>query len=126
MATVAKRPERMEAMMSMKNQQQYWRKEADKAETQGAALVAFGVYAGLVLAEEDARRNRAMKPLSPSAIACLHQLFKDGPTWDGNIVSKPGRGELIAAGLSDRVDGWAFLTADGVKLAASVYGQEKI
>lgn len=32
-------------------------------------------------------------PLSPSAIAVLEQLFKKGPTWDGNIVSKPGRGD---------------------------------
>lgn len=65
-------------------------------------------------------------PLSPSAIAVLEQLFKKGPTWDGNIVSKPGRGDLYKAGLSDRVDGFAFLTKEGVALAASVYGQEKM
>lgn len=71
-----------------------------------------------------------MTPLSPSAIAVLHQLFKTGPTWDGNIVSKSGRGELIAAGYAGRVSGFrlhfAFLTKDGVALAASVYEQEKI
>lgn len=67
-----------------------------------------------------------MDPLSPAAIACLHQLFKTGPTWDGNIVSKQGRGDLIKAGYADRVSGFAFLTKEGVHLAASVYEREKI
>lgn len=67
-----------------------------------------------------------MKPMSPGAIACLHQLFTRGPTWDGNIVCKTGRGDLIKAGLADRVDGFAFLTREGIKLAASVYEREKI
>lgn len=64
--------------------------------------------------------------LSPSSIACLHQLFVKGPTWDGNIISKDGRGNLIKAGLADRVEGFAFLTREGMKLAISVYEEEKI
>jgi hypothetical protein len=68
----------------------------------------------------------AMEPLTPGAIACLHQLFKNGPTWDGNIIDKCGRGELVNTGLADRVDGFAFLTKEGVKLAASIYEREKI
>jgi hypothetical protein len=68
----------------------------------------------------------AMAPLSSSAIACLHQLFKNGPTWDGNIISKEGRGELIRAGYAGRVDGFAFLTEEGVRLAVSAYEREKI
>lgn len=67
-----------------------------------------------------------MNPLSSAAIAMLHQLFKTGPTWDGNVVSKAGRGELIKAGYADRVEGFAFLTKEGVRLAASVYEREKI
>jgi hypothetical protein len=67
-----------------------------------------------------------VNPLSSAAIAVLHQLFKSGPTWDGNIVSKVGRGELIKAGFADRVEGFAFLTREGVVLAASVYEREKI
>lgn len=67
-----------------------------------------------------------MTPLSSSAIAMLHQLFKSGPTWDGNVISKAGRGELVKAGLAFHVAGFASLTEEGVKLAASVYEQEKI
>ena len=67
-----------------------------------------------------------IEPLSPAAIAVLHQLFKTGPTWDGNIVSKLGRGELVKAGYADRVDGFAFLTREGVKLAAGAYEGEKL
>ncbi len=65
-------------------------------------------------------------PLSPAAIACLEQLFMKGPTWDGNIVSKIGRGELIKAGYADRISGFAFLTREGVALVASVYERGKI
>lgn len=67
-----------------------------------------------------------MNPLTPGAIACLHQLFIKGPTWDGNIVDKCGRGELIKAGLADRIEGFSFLTKEGVQLAVSVYEREKI
>jgi len=67
-----------------------------------------------------------VEPLSSAAIAVLHQLFIGGPTWDGNIVSKPGRGELYKAGYADRVEGFAFLTREGVKLAVSIYEREKI
>lgn len=55
--------------------------------------------------------------LSPTAIEVLGQLFVSGPTWDGNIVSKNGRGELIRAGLAGRNNGWAFLTEEGVVAA---------
>jgi hypothetical protein len=38
---------------------EYWRKAADEAKTKGAALVAFGVYAGLVMAEREQRKREA-------------------------------------------------------------------
>lgn len=66
-----------------------------------------------------------IKPLSSSAIAVLHQLFVQGPTWDGNIVSKSGRGELYRVGYCDRVQGFAFLTKEGMMLAVSLYEYEK-
>jgi hypothetical protein len=58
-----------------------------------------------------------VRPLSPNAIECLGQLFVKGPTWDGDIVSKVGRGELFECGLVDRVEGFSFLTREGVQLA---------
>ena len=57
------------------------------------------------------------QPLSSAAIEVLMQLFVTGPTWDGNIVSKSGRSELVSAGLTFHDNGWASLTAEGVRVA---------
>lgn len=56
--------------------------------------------------------------LSSAAIEVLGQLFVSGPTWDGNIASKNGRGELVRVGLAEHGFGWAWLTAAGVQTAA--------
>lgn len=45
----------------------------------------------------------------------LMQLFVYGPTWDGNLVSKSQRDDLLASGLADHYEGWNYLTFDGVK-----------
>jgi hypothetical protein len=55
--------------------------------------------------------------LSSAAVEVLAQLFIKGPTWDGNIVSKAGRGELLNAGLAFHAHGWASLTAEGIRVA---------
>jgi hypothetical protein len=57
------------------------------------------------------------KPLSPAAIEVLGQLYVNGPTWDGNICSKAGRGDLCAAGLAWHAHGYANLTPEGVRTA---------
>jgi hypothetical protein len=57
--------------------------------------------------------------LSPAAIDVLGQLFVQGPTWDGNIISKAGRGELVRAGLAFHSEGWASLTEEGVYICAT-------
>ena len=49
----------------------------------------------------------------------LKQLFVDGPTWDGNLVSKSQRDDLVAAGFASRWDGWNFLTQEGVEAAVA-------
>jgi len=49
----------------------------------------------------------------------LMQLFVEGPTWDGNLISKSDRDELVDADLVERWQGWNFLTLDGVKAALS-------
>lgn len=49
----------------------------------------------------------------------LMQLFVDGPTWDGNLISKPDRDGLVESGLADRWEGWNFLTPEGVKAGVS-------
>lgn len=49
----------------------------------------------------------------------LMQLFVQGPTWDGNLISKCDRDTLLKAGLADRWNGWNWLTQAGVEAAVS-------
>lgn len=49
----------------------------------------------------------------------LMQLFVEGPTWDGNLISKSDRDALVDAGLCERWQGWNYLTLDGLKTAVS-------
>lgn len=49
----------------------------------------------------------------------LRQLFLDGPTWDGNLLSKADRTRLVDAGLVERWGGWNYLTEDGVEAAVT-------
>lgn len=58
-----------------------------------------------------------VSPLSGNAVEALGQLYVYGPTWDGNIVSKNGRGELCRAGLAWHEHGYASLTPEGVRAA---------
>lgn len=55
--------------------------------------------------------------LSGSAIDVLHQLFLNGPTWDGDVASKSGRDELHDLKLIGRHDGYQFVLHAGVRLA---------
>lgn len=59
------------------------------------------------------------RELSGAAIDVLGQLYVSGPTWDGNITSKVGRGELVAAGLAWHEHGYASLTPEGVYIAVN-------
>ena len=36
-------------------------------------------------------------------------------TWDGNLISKKYRDDLVESGLAERQSGYNFLTAKGVK-----------
>jgi hypothetical protein len=56
-------------------------------------------------------------PISSAAKDVLGQLFMKGPTWDGNITSKSGRGELVSRGLAFHAHGFASLTEEGVRVA---------
>ena len=57
------------------------------------------------------------EPLSSAAVEVLGQLYVSGPTWDGNVASKVGRGELCCAGLAWHEHGYASLTPEGVRVA---------
>lgn len=67
------------------------------------------------------------KPLSLGAGAVFKQLFRNGPTWDGDIIDKEGRSQLIREGLAFRVNGWTSLTQDGLEVAVDTpFADQKI
>ena len=37
-------------------------------------------------------------------------------TWDGDLISKRHRDELVKVGLVESVNGWNIITPDGLKL----------
>lgn len=55
--------------------------------------------------------------LSGGAKDVMMQLFVTGPTWDGNLVSKAGRTELVDQGLAFRQQGFQSLTDMGLSVA---------
>jgi hypothetical protein len=60
------------------------------------------------------------KPLSRFALEVINQLWCHGPVWDGYLLSKTGRDELVDAGLCDRAEGFNFLNKDGVRVMAAI------
>ena len=55
--------------------------------------------------------------LTPAAAEVLWQLFANGPTWVGDLVSKAGRSELFDRGLAIANNGWSSLTTVGLAFA---------
>jgi len=41
-------------------------------------------------------------------------------TWDGNLISKTARDELVKTGLVARVKGFNYITEDGIKTLLSL------
>ena len=54
----------------------------------------------------------------------IWQLFRNGPTRDGDMVSKRDRDTCVTAGLIERSTGWNWLTYSGVTLALEL-GMDK-
>lgn len=44
----------------------------------------------------------------------LIQLFH-GVTWDGDLISKSDRKELVKAGLAGQDEGWNYITEQGIQ-----------
>lgn len=55
--------------------------------------------------------------IAPDEKEALQQLFFNGPTWDGDLVSKAGRTGLVDRGYAERCNGWQQLTSAGFELA---------
>lgn len=64
--------------------------------------------------------------IAPDEKECLLQLFFNGPTWDGDIVSKAGRAGLDRRGYVQRENGWTQLSPAGFVIAVrSGLGDDK-
>lgn len=63
---------------------------------------------------------RDMAEIPSGVHEALWQMFKDGPTWDGDLVCKTSRKWLRENGYADKSSGFNFLTAMGVDLAVSL------
>jgi hypothetical protein len=55
--------------------------------------------------------------LSGAAKEVMMQFFVTGPVWDGNLIAKSGRDELVDKGLAFRTNGWQSLTKQGLRVA---------
>lgn len=58
-----------------------------------------------------------MAHVSYLALDVLRQLQR-GPVWDGNLISKSGRNELVQAGYANRGNGMNSLTSKGWRALA--------
>lgn len=68
----------------------------------------------------------AARPLDSNEREVLRQLFFQGPTWDGDVVSKVGRDGLVDRGLAVRREGWQMLSEAGfVATVEAGYGDQK-
>lgn len=56
-----------------------------------------------------------IKPMTTNGyVEQLLQLF-NGTTWDGNLIAKSYRDELVKNGLAQRTKGWNLITLKGVR-----------
>ena len=63
---------------------------------------------------------KTVADMPSSTHEAIWQMFKDGPTWDGNLVSKPARAWLLNEGFAFRSSGYNALTVKGVEMAVSL------
>ena len=66
-----------------------------------------------------ARRRAACPRLTASQLEALWQLRMT--VWDGHVISKSLRDELVCMGLAARLNGWQFITREGMAVL-DVYG----
>lgn len=55
--------------------------------------------------------------MDKSKIETVYHMATKGMVWDGNLISKSCRDDLVKYGYVSRYSGWNFLTETGVKLA---------
>lgn len=75
----------------------------DKAEVIRAAARTMQKAKDSLSDEYVAAEYALRHALCPNPLAQLHQLVEQGPVWDGNVISKSDRDELLTLGLASRV-----------------------
>lgn len=70
----------------------------------------------------DEEKMAMLPALSPVQLECLEQLIS--PVWDGNLISKATRSELVDMKLVSRYAGLNFCTQDGYAVL-EILGQLK-
>lgn len=71
------------------------------------------------MTETSDHADRIYDVMSGAARDVAAQLFLRGPTWDGHVIAKSGRDELVRRGFAKHENGWAFLTDDGVRFCVN-------
>ena len=69
-------------------------------------------YPGDSLADVKERHKRLCPRLTASQLEALWQLRMT--VWDGYVISKSIRDDLVRQGLVDRLNGWQFITREGM------------
>ena len=67
----------------------------------------------------EARRRKLCPRLTGSQLEVLWQLRRT--VWDGYVISKTTRDQLVDLGLAARLNGWQFITREGMAVL-DVYG----
>lgn len=91
------------------------------------ALVPHGIGGharGLLAAAYHRLSDNGTPSVSRAPANCyIEQLTQiaQSPVWDGNLIGKHTRDELVKAGLVGRWGGWNFLTEEGIKYAINLH-----
>ena len=74
---------------------------------------------GLVLQEA---KDPSIGFTTKRTTGCIEQLSQllCGPVWDGNVIDKNRRGQLLKVGYAAKYNGWTFLTRKGIQVAVDL------
>lgn len=73
--------------------------------------------AGRPAVDTDRAKRLAAAITSEAWRETLSKIARNGPTWDGDLVSKAARDALVEAGILFRFEGWQCFTPLGLAVA---------
>jgi hypothetical protein len=72
--------------------------------------------ATVIIRAIESRRPRMLKGLAEELWNLYKNMYKNGPVWDGDVISKRQRDELVKQGLCWRYNGYNMITLKGKRL----------